>query len=53
MAKKKADKRRQDKEQQREQKEREERKKMKLQELDAKRREKPAGATEASLHGSL
>ena len=43
MAKKKADKRRQEKEQQRVEKEKEERKKMKLQELDAKRRELPGG----------
>ena len=51
MAKKKADKRRQEKEQQKEQKEKEERKRMKLQELDAKRREKPAGDYYSHNHG--
>ena len=43
MAKKKADKRRQEKEMLKEQKEKEERKRLNLQELEAKRKEKPGG----------
>ena len=43
MAKKRADKRRQEKEVLKEQKEKEERKKLNLQELEAKRKEKPGG----------